>query len=76
MGHQTYKNEDTEIKYLSNIKKKNRIVKVKNAVLELEKSFKELSQRELKIEKSELERKKKNYLLTLKRLGRGRGGSI
>ena len=47
LGHQIYKNENTETKYLNNIRK-NRTLKVKNSLLELKKDFKELRERELR----------------------------
>ena len=47
LGHQNYKNENTETKYLNNIRK-SRTLKVKNSLLELKKDFKELRDRELK----------------------------
>ena len=39
LRHQNYKNEHTEMEYLNNIQKKNRILKVKNSLLESEKRF-------------------------------------
>ena len=47
LGHQIYKNENTETKYLNNIRK-SRTLKVKNSLLELKKDFKELRDRELR----------------------------
>ena len=47
LGHQNYKNENTETKYLNNIRK-SRTLKVKNSLLELKKDFKELRDRELR----------------------------
>ena len=47
LGHQIYKNENTETKYLNNIRK-SRTLKVKNSLLELKKDFKELRERELR----------------------------
>ena len=46
LRQQSYKNERTEMKYLSNIWK-DRILKIKNSFLELEKNLKELKDREL-----------------------------
>ena len=47
LRQQSYKNERTEMKYLSNIWK-DRILKIKNSFSELEKNSKELKDRELK----------------------------
>ena len=47
LRQQNYKNERTEMKYLSNIWK-DRILKIKNSFSELEKNSKELKDRELK----------------------------
>ena len=47
LGHQNYKNKNTETKYLNNIRK-SRTLKVKNSLLELKKDFKELRDRELR----------------------------
>ena len=47
LGHQNYKNENTETKYLNNTRK-SRTLKVKNSLLELKKDFKELRDRELR----------------------------
>ena len=41
LRHQNYKNENTETKYLNNIRN-NVILNVKNSLLQLEKDFKEL----------------------------------
>ena len=56
LGHQNYKNENTETKYLKNIRK-SRTLKVKNSLLELKKDFKELRDRELKDKRNKDNRK-------------------
>ena len=64
LGHQNYKNENTETKYLNNIRK-SRTLKVKNSLLELKKDFKELRDRELKDRGIKIRKDVLNQLLCL-----------
>ena len=64
LGHQNYKNENTETKYLNNIRK-SRTLKVKNSLLELKKDFKELRDRELKDRGIKIRKDFLNQLLCL-----------
>ena len=64
LGHQNYKNENTETKYLNNIRK-SRTLKVKNSLLELKKNFKELRDRELKDRGIKIRKDFLNQLLCL-----------
>ena len=47
---QIYKSENTEMKNISNTKKKAKTLKAKSSLLEFRKDFRELKEREIKIE--------------------------
>ena len=64
LGHQNYKNKNTETKYLNNIRK-SRTLKVKNSLLELKKDFKELRDRELRDRETKIRNDFLNQLLCL-----------
>ena len=64
LGHQNYKNKNTETKYLNNIRK-SRTLKVKNSLLELKKDFKELRDRELRDREIKIRKDFLNQLLCL-----------
>ena len=64
LRQQSYKNERTEMKYLSNIWK-DRILKIKNSFLELEKNLKELKDRELKAREIKIGKEKEEQFFKL-----------